>query len=92
MCTSHHMTYRKSGNFRCQNIFMVAINHENKKNEIILTTKKRSKAILYAACERMCIHMYVYVYCIHVYIHMYIYVYCIHVYTYSLIAAVANRV
>ena len=28
----------RSGNFRCKNIFVVCVNHENKKHEIYLTT------------------------------------------------------
>ena len=30
--------YRRSGNFRCKNIFVVCANHENKKHEIYFTT------------------------------------------------------
>ena len=30
--------YRRSGNFCCKNIFVVCVNHENKKHEIYFTT------------------------------------------------------
>ena len=30
--------YRRSGNFRCKNIFVVCVNHENKKHEVYFTT------------------------------------------------------
>ena len=41
---SYHSTqslkcvYRRSGNFHCENIFVVCVNHENKKHEAYFTT------------------------------------------------------
>ena len=36
VCTCTDTSYRRSGNFRCENIFVVCTNHENKKHKYIL--------------------------------------------------------
>ena len=40
--------YRRSGNFRCKNIFVVCVNHENKKHEIYFTTDSHYSRHIFA--------------------------------------------